>query len=65
MLIEAKCGLVAESRNVDEICQHILTMASNPALREELGENGHRYAKQHFQWSKNIKGLINVMEASG
>jgi glycosyltransferase involved in cell wall biosynthesis len=65
MLMEAKCGLVAESRNVDEICQHILTMASNPALREELGENGHRYAKQHFQWSKNIKGLINVMEASG
>nr|WP_286197763.1 glycosyltransferase family 4 protein [Bacillus sp. ISL-34] len=65
MLLEAKCGLVAESRNVDEICQHILTMASDPALREELGENGYRYAKQHFQWSKNIKGLINVMEASG
>ncbi|WP_349632620.1 glycosyltransferase family 4 protein [Peribacillus simplex] len=65
MLKEAKCGLVAESRNVDEICQHILTMASDPALREELGENGHLYAKQHFQWSKNIKGLINVMEASG
>jgi hypothetical protein len=64
MISEAQCGLVADSRKVDEISQHILTMASEKALREELGENGHRYAKQNFLWSKNIQGLINVMEAS-
>ncbi|WP_285769072.1 glycosyltransferase family 4 protein [Peribacillus sp. SI8-4] len=63
VISEAKCGLVADSRNVDEISRHILTMARNQALREELGENGYVYAKQHFQWSKNIKGLINVLEA--
>ncbi|KQU24756.1 glycosyl transferase [Bacillus sp. Leaf13] len=64
VISEAQCGMVANSRKVDEISQHILTMASEKALREELGENGHRYAEQNFLWSKNIQGLINVMEAS-
>lgn len=63
VISEAKCGLVADSRDVDEISRHILTMARDRALREELGENGYVYAKQHFLWSQNIKGLINVLEA--
>ncbi|WP_367890636.1 glycosyltransferase family 4 protein [Peribacillus muralis] len=63
VIAEAKCGLVADGRDVAEISRHILTMANDRALREELGENGYAYAKQHFLWSKNIKGLINVLEA--
>ncbi|MFJ7755460.1 glycosyltransferase family 4 protein [Peribacillus muralis] len=63
VIAEAKCGLVADSRGVAEISRLILTMASDQALREELGENGYVYAKRNFQWSKNIEGLINVLEA--
>lgn len=64
MIVDAQCGLVADSRSADEISQQILTLASNKELRENLGENGYHYAKHHFQWSKNIKGLIHVLETS-
>lgn len=64
MIVDAQCGLVADSRSADEISQQILTLASNKELRENLGENGYHYAKHNFQWSKNIKGLINVLETS-
>lgn len=64
MIVDAQCGLVADSRSAAEISQQILTLASNKELRENLGENGYHYAKHNFQWSKNIKGLINVLETS-
>ncbi|WP_419882832.1 glycosyltransferase family 4 protein [Peribacillus sp. B-H-3] len=60
---EAQCGLVAEERNVEQICRHILTLAENKQLRKAYGENGYQYAKQHFQWNQNIQGLLNILEA--
>lgn len=64
VILDAQCGLVADSREADEISQQILRLASDKALRDDFGENGYLYAKRNFQWSKNIKGLINVLETS-
>ncbi|WP_110929141.1 glycosyltransferase family 4 protein [Bacillus massiliglaciei] len=63
VILEAGCGLVAETRSVEEISRHILKMASDKEMRKEMGEKGHKYAKQHFLWSENIKGLIKTIEA--
>jgi glycosyltransferase involved in cell wall biosynthesis len=60
---EAGCGLVAEKRNIEQICEHILTLAENKPMRVSMGENGYQYAQQKFQWSNNIQGLINILEA--
>lgn len=64
VILDAQCGLVADSREADEISQQILRLASDKALRDDFGGNGYLYAKRNFQWSKNIKDLINVLETS-
>ncbi|WP_409304845.1 glycosyltransferase family 4 protein [Peribacillus sp. SCS-155] len=63
IITEAGCGLVAETRDVKQISQHILKLAGDRQLRNSLGDNGYRYAKEQFKWSKNIKGLLNILEA--
>ncbi len=44
----AKCGLYAEPENAFEIANAVRTYQSNPHLVKMHGENGYRYALQHF-----------------
>ena len=62
MILEANCGFVSEGGDVDELCGFILQLAECGELRAELGENGHKYARERFNWEVNIGKLIEVLE---
>ncbi len=63
MIRSADCGLIAESRSVEEIASHIITLANNGDLRETFGANGHEYAQKHFNWNDNFEGIRHILEA--
>lgn len=58
----ACCGYVSPHRQVDELYNHIISLVQNKNLRKQLGENGHKFACQHYRWKKNITVLTNVLE---
>lgn len=44
----AKCGLYAEPENAEELVRQINFLEANPTICNQMGENGYRFAKQHF-----------------
>ena len=61
-IMEADCGLVSEDGSVDEMCDFILKLASSADLRNQLGENGRKYARKKFNWTINIGILVELLE---
>ena len=45
---EANCGLYSEPEDVEQLKENILTLVDHPALGHELGENGLRYVRKHY-----------------
>jgi glycosyltransferase involved in cell wall biosynthesis len=43
-----KCGLFFTPENDEELAIQILELYRNPALVEEMGENGHKFASVNF-----------------
>lgn len=59
---KACCGYVSPHRSVDELYIHIMNLAQDKKLRMQLGENGYKFACQHYSWKNNITVLTNVLE---
>jgi glycosyltransferase involved in cell wall biosynthesis len=49
---EAKAGLFADTPL--EFAQHLITLVESAALRQQLGENGRRYARS-YDWDRLAK----------
>ena len=62
LILKANCGFVSEDGDVDELCDFIVKLADSDNLRNQLGENGHNYAKEWFNWEVNIGTLIEMLE---
>ena len=62
MIRKADCGLISENGDVNELCDFILKLANSGELRRQLGENGRKFASKKFNWSVNIKILIEKLE---
>ncbi|GGH76516.1 glycosyltransferase WbuB [Pullulanibacillus pueri] len=60
---EAKCGLVAEDRDLEALCKAITRLVENPNLRKMYGDNGYRYAYRKLRWNTNIQVLLTILEA--
>ncbi len=59
---KAGSGLIPSDRSVKGISEALLQLAENQALRKQLGENGHEFAKAHFNWEINIQKLLHLLE---
>lgn len=44
----ARCGVFAEPERPDDIAAKVRMYLNDPGLLKEQGENGYRYAKEHF-----------------
>ncbi|WP_425236722.1 glycosyltransferase family 4 protein [Ulvibacterium sp.] len=49
---EAKCGVFAEPENADDIAEKVKQYIRGDFDLKEQGENGYRYAKEHFDREK-------------
>lgn len=59
---DAKCGLWANSSNLDDFCKNIERLANDPILRETLGKNGLEYAKKHFSVIESVKTIESIFQ---
>jgi glycosyltransferase involved in cell wall biosynthesis len=61
---DSKCGLFAESKNVDSIERAILHMISYPKEAIAMGENGKSIALRSYTWDAEFLKLLNLYENS-
>jgi len=52
--IDGKTGICVAPRNVEETVRAVLTLADNPALRLEMGEQAHRLVKEQFTFARTL-----------
>ena len=48
-------------RNAAEYAKHILSLLKNKELSDRLGEKGHHFVLQHFNWKSTTKKLNKVI----
>ena len=58
---DGETGLLAESGNVKDLAEKILTVLEDAELREKLSRNALEYAKQ-FSWDKTAEEFLKVLE---
>ena len=55
----ANSGLVFEAENVLDFTRKIGELSSNKELRDRLGANGSKFAREQFNWETTSQGLID------
>jgi len=63
-VVDGENGLLVDPENVDSIKTAILRLASDAALRDQLGRQGRERAKKKFNWpsqARKISELINTL----
>ncbi|GAA0927500.1 glycosyltransferase [Nonomuraea longicatena] len=58
----ARCGLVVR-RDPAAVLEALLDLREDPALRAELGANGHRHAALHHHWPDHARTFVARMES--
>ena len=60
---DAQCGYSAQAANAEKLAEIILKMdALGEKARNQMGENGKIYCKQHFDWEKCMNHLCEILE---
>ena len=64
VVVERKTGLLVEERSVDEMAQHMLALANDPGLADELGRNAALHVRRYYTMPQSIRRLGQVLEAA-
>lgn len=57
-------GILVNPENIDDIKNAIIKLATDPALRAQLGEQGRQRAQQKFNWEKQVAKIISIITAN-
>jgi len=57
------CGIVVDERNPEEVAHAIRKLAEDPSMRHEMGLNGWRAVKEHYNWEKVRERLLDIYRA--
>jgi len=60
---KAKCGIVVEPGNVDELAKAIIKLKDDPELRKELGNNGRIFLEENMNLEKNIEKYEKIFKS--
>jgi glycosyltransferase involved in cell wall biosynthesis len=52
--------LLLETGSCEELAVNIKILAANKDLRMRLGENGRRFAREHFSWQRNAEKVLDL-----
>ncbi len=53
-------GLIVEQKNVADLAEKIIKLATDKNLRIEMGENGRKIVEEYFNWDSISKQIINI-----
>ena len=63
VVVEGKTGLLVDEGRTDDMARHMLTLANDPSLADELGRNAAVHVRRHYTMAQNINRLTHVLEA--
>jgi len=58
----ADAGIVVQPGDPHAFADAVLTLVRNPALAEELGQNGRRFVEANLQWSTLVSNWLSHLE---
>jgi glycosyltransferase involved in cell wall biosynthesis len=61
-IVEGETGCIVPARRTDALAKAILSLASDPALRQRMGEQGRRRVLQHFTNERMVTQTVAVYE---
>ncbi|MEJ2294813.1 MAG: glycosyltransferase family 4 protein, partial [Candidatus Lokiarchaeota archaeon] len=53
-------GLLVRFNNKDEICEAVLKLLKNKALRKKLGQVGKEKVSRYYTWEKVVKKTVDI-----
>ncbi len=56
-------GILIEPHNINSIAQAIVRLVSQPALRQQLGRQGHDRAVEWFNWERQIARFYKIINS--
>ena len=65
LIRESNCGLWVTSGEASDVKLALTRLYQDPSLRENLGQNGLRYARKYFALSAAIDEFERILAAAG
>lgn len=62
VLIDEKTGYLVEPKNIDQLAEKIIKLASDIQLIKEFGQNGYEFVAENYRWDENVKTMIELYE---
>lgn len=62
VMVDNKTGLMIEKKNYEEISKALEYIYYNKNKRLEFGKNGRKRVLDNYDWKKNVKTMIKVLE---
>ena len=59
---KAKCGIVTEPGNIEQMSDAISRLKNNQELRNELGENGRKFVEENMDLEKNVMRYEDIFD---
>lgn len=60
IVIDGETGLIVEPDDPDALSEKLTTLIVDPALREQLGENGRVHVAENFSWDTSVDIMETV-----
>ena len=57
-VVDGQTGLIAKNEDIDDIANKISQLLDNDSLRQQMGEAGKAYAREH-DWSNIVNKFID------
>ncbi len=57
---ETDCGIVVPYGDHEALASSIIELHRNPLRRKQMGINGHRAVKEHYNWERSVRSLIEM-----
>ena len=64
VIVEGRTGLLADEGSVDEMAQHMIALAHDPRLADDLGRNAAVHVRRLYAMPHSIRRLTSVLEAA-
>ena len=60
--IDGQTGILVEPNNSDVLADAIIKLAKNAQLRNNMGMAGRDFVVKNYDWNKNVRTMLELME---
>ena len=64
IILDGQTGLLVAQRSPQELAEKISLLMNDSKLRQDLGENGRRHVKEHYDWQVVSSAFLTEFAAA-